>query len=431
MNTPIYDFLKKYSADRRLRMHMPGHKGKKIFDLKAFEYDITEINGADSLFEASGIIDESERNTAKLYGTSKTCYSAGGSTLCIQTMLALMKQESRTIIAVRNVHKSFIAACALLDISPVWIFPEHGEGIISGEFPFADAKKALCEYKNACIYLTSPDYLGRMAEISEISKLCHEYNALLLVDNAHGAHLIASGRHPMQLGADICCDSAHKMLPALTGGAYLHSVDTRYADKIKDAMSFFGSTSPSYLIMASLDLCVKYISERLESDSSTAAAALAELRNRIGGRYDIYGGEPFHLTLLCDGDDLSRQLRTYGIECEYSDKSCAVLLFSPINTADEISEAADILLKCSPKAAQYKSGIDFPKPKRALSIREAVLCKYETINSDDSLGRVCAGVNVPCPPAIPIVVSGEVIDEKCIELFKRYGISRVNVVKGE
>lgn len=429
MNTPIYDFLKKYSACGSLRLHMPGHKGKAFFDIKAFEYDITEINGADSLFEASGIIAESENNTAKLYGTAKTCYSAGGSTLCIQAMLALMKQENRTVIAVRNAHRSFIAACALLDIQPVWLFPKHGEGIISGEFPFDDAEKVLSEYKNSCIYVTSPDYLGIMADISEISKLCHKYNALLLVDNAHGAHLIASGQHPMQLGADICCDSAHKTLPALTGGAYLHLADTRYADNVKNAMSLFGSTSPSYLVMASLDLCVKYISERLESDSRTAAAALAELKRRIGGRYDIYGGEPFHLTLLCDGDDLAFQLRAYGIECEYSDKSCIILLFSPMNTTEEISETADILMKCFPKAASYKNGINFPKLKSALSIREAVLCKYETISAKESLGRVCAGVNVPCPPAIPIAVSGEVIDEECIELFARYGISKVNVVE--
>lgn len=429
MNTPIYDFLKQYSDSGTIRLHMPGHKGKRSFDIKAFEYDITEIKGADSLFEASGIIDESEKNAALLYNTAETCYSTGGSTLCIQTMLTLMKQENRTVIAVRNVHRSFISACALLDIQPVWLFPDRGEGIISGEFPTERAEELLSRCKNACLYLTSPDYLGKMADISSISKLCHKYSAKLLVDNAHGAHLFAMGMHPMQLGADICCDSAHKTLPALTGGAYLHISDSSYVGKAKAAMSLFGSTSPSYLIMASLDLCNKYISESVQNDIEAELSALDILRKKIGKRYEAYPGEPFHLTLLCDGNDLARQLRNYGVECEYSDSGCIVLLFSPMNTPDEILKVSDILMKCTPKASPYIENIGFPQPEKAVGIREAVMSRYETIAVDESLGRICAGADVPCPPAIPVAVSGEIVDKDCIKIFKRYGIFKVNVIK--
>ncbi|MCI7804622.1 MAG: aminotransferase class V-fold PLP-dependent enzyme [Oscillospiraceae bacterium] len=429
MKTPIYDFLENYSRSDTLRLHMPGHKGKAFAPLKAFECDITEISGADSLFEASGIIAESEKNTSRLYHTVRTCYSTGGSTLCIQTMLALMKQENRTVIAVRNVHRSFLAACALLDIQPLWLFPDYSGGILSGGFPYDKAEEMLKRHKNACIYLTSPDYLGKTADIGEVSKLCHRYNAVLLVDNAHGAHTISMGCHPSQLGADICCDSAHKMLPALTGGAYLHIMNPAYADRAKGAMSLFGSTSPSYLIMASLDLCAKYIAECLEDDVKGAVCALDALRKRISGRYDVYSGEPFHLTLLCDGKDLAGQLRGFGIECEYADSGCIVLLFSPVNTPDEIEKTGDILMQCSPKPPVYSGKLSFPQPETALRVREAVLGDYEEIPVEESEGRICAGVNVPCPPAVPVAASGEVIDKNCIKIFKRYGILTVNVVK--
>lgn len=429
MNTPIYDFLKKYNDSGNLRLHMPGHKGRELSHIDTFGYDITEINGADSLFEASGIIAESENNTARLYTAQKTCYSAGGSTLCIQTMLALMKQENRTVIAVRCVHRSFIAACALLDIQPVWISPGYTGGILSGNFPMGKAEQMLKKYPHSCIYLTSPDYLGKTAVIKEIAELCHQYNAILLVDNAHGAHLCAMGTHPIQLGADMCCDSAHKMLPALTGGAYLHINNKAYCEKAKAAMSLFGSTSPSYLIMASLDLCAGYIAERLYDDTKRAVEALEALRKNISKRYDIYHGEPFHITLLCNGIDMAYQLRQQDIECEYADGGCIVLLFSPLNTPEEILTVSDILMKCTPKPPIVDSDISFPEPAKVMSIRDAVLCDYEEIPVDESLGRICAGVNVPCPPAVPIAVSGEIIDENCIKIFKRYGILTVYVIK--
>ena len=429
MNTPIYDFLKKYSDSKALRLHMPGHKGKRLSELPSYEFDITEIKDADSLFEADGIIEESENNTSKLYKTAGTCYSAGGSTLCIQAMLWLMKQEKREVIAVRNVHRSFIAACALLDIQPLWIFPDYYGSIHSGDFPYDKAEELLKKEKNACIYLTSPDYLGKTADISKIAALCRRYNAVLLVDNAHGAHTTALGMHPAQLGADLCCDSAHKMLPALTGGAYLHIVNPIYKDKAKQAMSLFGSTSPSYLIMASLDLCAEYIAEGLDNDIKSRLTALTSLRKRLSHKYRIYEGEPFHLTLICNGINLAKQLRKYNIECEYADNDCIVLLFSPVNTEAEINLTADILEKCIPEPPLNTEAVSFPEPIAATTIRNAVLTDYETISTEESEGRICAGVNVPCPPAVPIAVSGEIITENCIKIFKRYGILKVNVVK--
>ena len=255
MDTPIYDFLKGYAASGTVRCHMPGHKGR--LPALGSELDITEISGADSLFEASGIIRESERGMSSLYGTADTFYSAGGSTLCIQAMLAAMKQEGRTVVAARNVHRAFLNAAALLGLDVKWVMPDYTDGILSGTLSPGDIERALADTSNACVYLTSPDYTGRMADIRAVSAICRRYGAPLLADNAHGAHLrfMPTDCHPITLGADMCCDSAHKTLPALTGAAMLHTSSERYAGVLRQCMSLFASTSPSYPIMASLDLC--------------------------------------------------------------------------------------------------------------------------------------------------------------------------------
>lgn len=428
MKTPIYDFLQKYAADNKLRLHMPGHNGKEIFNL-SFSMDITEINGADSLFESAGIIEESEKNAAKLFKTERTCYSAGGSTLCIQAMLAMMKRENRNVIAVRNVHRSFLSACALLGIEPQWVYPQYTAGILSGQIPMEILEKKLKNTENACVYLTSPDYLGKTADIKAISKLCRKYNAVLLVDNAHGAHTAFTGGHPIESGADMCCDSAHKMLPALTGAAYLHIGNKRYVHKAKSAMSLFGSTSPSYLIMASLDRCNKYIAEQIACDISKSLSSLEELRKQISGKYTVYDGDPYHLTILCNGVNLANQLRERNIECEYCDNNVIVLLFSPLNTPKEIKFTADTLMECQPEKSKVNYSANFPVMEKAMTLREAALHEFESIDADKSAGRICAAVNVPCPPAVPIAVSGEIINENCIKIYKNYGILKVNVIK--
>lgn len=428
MTTPIYDFLQEYINSDFIRLHMPGHKGKNITEL-SYSMDITEINGADSLFDASGIIDESEKNAAKLFKTVRTCYSAGGSTLCIQAMLTMMKRENRNVIAVRNVHRSFIAACVLLGIEPEWIYPKYTAGILSGQIPMDILEDKLKRTENACVYLTSPDYLGKIVDIKAVSALCRKYKAVLLVDNAHGAHTAFTGTHPIALGADMCCDSAHKMLPALTGAAYLHIGNERYSAKAKTAMSLFGSTSPSYLIMASLDLCNRYISEQIAEDINRSLSAIEDLRKTIGQKYTVYDGEPYHLTLLCNGNDLAKQLREKNIECEYYDSNVIVLLFSPADSPEEIKYTADKLMVCEPKKSENSYITDFPIMEKAMSVRKAALSDFQNIDVDKSLGRICAAVNVPCPPAVPIAVSGEIINEKCIKIYKNYGILNVNVIK--
>lgn len=437
METPVIDFLEKYAGSGTLRCHMPGHKGRGGFG-EVFPLDITEIKGADSLFEAEGIIRRSEKNIAELYGAGDTLFSAGGSTLCIQGMLAAAKLMGRRVVAVRNVHRAFLNACVLLGIQPEWIMPEYSGSILTGKIPL-DKTEKLLKGSPACLYVTSPDYTGKCADIQALAELCRRCGALLIVDNAHGAHLrfFEESRHPVSLGADMCCDSAHKMLPALTGGAFLHTARPELSGLLRQGMSMFGSTSPSYLIMASLDLCGKYLAEDIRGDISRCVPLIERLKERFGGRLIFAESEPFHITVSAgesgyDGNELAELLRQQGAECEYSDSGLLILLMSPVNTGEDFSrleEALEWALCRAEKRQPARADFAQVLPESAMTIREAALAPCEEIPVEQAEGRICASVKVPCPPAVPIAASGEVITGECINIFKRYGISSVIVVK--
>lgn len=441
MNTPIYNFIKKYDKNNILRCHMPGHKGR--YNVRETEmlcrFDITEISGADSLFEAEGIILESEKNMSRLYNTAATLYSAGGSTLCIQGMLGAMRDDDRRIIAVRNVHRAFLNSAALLGLEVEWVMPNYKNGILSGEIPLEAIENKLKSGGKACVYVTSPDYTGRMADIGAISEICRKYGALLIVDNAHGAHLhfLPKSLHPIALGADICCDSAHKMLPALTGAAMLHMADRRFEEPLRRNMGLFGSTSPSYLIMMSLDLCLDYLDNGIRRDIAENLMYADKFRQRFENRLDFVDGDPFHITINAaesgfNGNELAGLLRENGVECEYSDDAVIILLMSPMNRAGDYSRLESALESALSKASRKRREPQAALksiPEKAMNIREAVFSPCEEIPVERAEGRICAAVKVPCPPAVPIAVSGEIIDGNCIEIFKSYGIKTVLVCK--
>lgn len=443
MNTPIYDYLMSYAKSEILRMHMPGHKGYKSDNLlsQIYSLDITEITGAGNLFENEGIISESEKNATELFGTKATFYSTSGSTLCIQAMMAIMKFENRQVFAVRNAHRSFLSACSLLGIEPEWIYPHYNDTIISGIIDFNEVEKAISNTDNACLYITSPDYLGAMADIKTLSDICHKYDAVLIVDNAHGACLpfYQNNYHPIALGADLCCDSAHKMLPALTGAAYLHIGNERYISVAKEAMLMFASTSPSYLIMCSLDLCNRFISDKIRPLLINSEKYCSELRNKISDKfcceYFAFAREPLHFTINMsesgiDGSYFANYLRKNGIEYEFADSVYNVMLFSPMDKSEVYEKVYDTIRKMKFQPLYKKTEkIYFPVPEKCMSIREAAFSPHEDIPIDKAEGRICASVNVPCPPAVPVVVSGEMVTKESIDILKRFGIENIKVVK--
>lgn len=439
MTTPIVDFLQNYNNNTSLRLHMPGHNGRFwIHPLSGCHlFDITEVKGADSLYEADGIIAESEKNASEIFGTYKTFYSAGGSTLGIQTMLSAVVGEKGRIIAARNAHRAFINTCALLDADVIWVTGENAD-VISSKVKPTDIEKALSEEKNiSAVYITSPDYYGNIADIKGISEVCRKYDVPLIVDNAHGSHLVFTeeNSHPIALGADICCDSAHKTLPVLTGGGYIHVANGKYADKIKAHQSVYGSSSPSYLILGSLDHCNFMLHSSGKNMLKFQKEQMEILKERLSPAWSFTGDDILHLTIEAyksglSGIALAERLRESKIECEYADEYYTVLLFSITNDYEDYDEVAEAMEKIlQPRILLHKDETPYVLPRKAMSIREATFKSCEKIPVDKAMGRICSLNISHCPPCIPVVVPGEIIDENSINILKRYSISEINVVK--
>lgn len=443
MNTPICDFVRDYAASEPFRLHMPGHKGRAVLGPEAL--DITEIPGADVLYHAAGIIRESEENAAGLFGSARTLYSTEGSSLCIRAMLYLVTMQARLtgrkprIAAGRNAHKVFLEAAALLDLDVSWL--GLGQGLLSCEIRPDELEALFADEKTAptAVYLTSPDYLGHCTELAPLAEICHRHGSLLLVDNAHGAYLkfLFPSRHPLDLGADLCCDSAHKTLPVLTGGAYLHlseSCPDPLFPMAERAMALFASTSPSYLILQSLDAVNPYLAESYRPRLVETAHRVDALKAALSqAGWALTGQEPLKLTLCpksrgYTGEALAALLEQRGIFCEFSDPDFLVLMFSAETAEGAYQALADALsaLPCRPPIPAGPPAV--PAPASVLSPREAILSPFETVPVENALGRILASPSVSCPPAVPILICGVRIGPEALRLFSYYHIETVDVV---
>ena len=440
--TPICDFVKAYREKDPVRFHMPGHKGKPV--LGPEPYDITEVEGADALFEARGIIAESEKNAGRHFGC-ETFYSTEGSSLCIRAMLYLAslrtpKGQRAKVLAARNVHRTFLSAAALLDLDAEWIFPESGDKLLSSDCTPEKVEAALsaAEKPFCAVYLTSPDYLGHMLDIAGISEVCQSHHVPLLVDNAHGAYLrfLSPSLHPIDLGADLVCDSAHKTLPALTGAAYLHiGKDDRYgfSSGAKNAMALFGTTSPSYLILESLDRVNRVLDGFGAAVTETARKAEAGKKALLSAGYGLSGEEPLKITVRTEkrgysGYEVKRYLQEKGIVPEFADREHVVFMIAPAvkDSLPALISALSDLPARNPLPERTEACLI---PARACSIREAMLSPGEWLPVDQSIGRVLASPCVSCPPAVPVLMCGEVIDETAVRRFFSYGTERLLVVR--
>ena len=423
-------------------MHMPGHKG--VGDMGIESLDITEIEGADSLYEASGIIAESEAIASDIFG-SPTYFSTEGSSQCVRAMVYMLSAfarisgKPRRIAAGRNAHKSLLYAIAMLDMDVDWLYGDEAD-YLSCDLSAEAVDRYLSEHDVCAVFLTSPDYLGGVADVRGIAEVCHRHGILLAVDQAHGAYLrfCTPSAHSIDLGADMCCASAHKTLPALTGCAYLHLATTLPMDvagMAKEALAVFGSTSPSYILLQSLDSLNGILRGDFALRLSGTISSLEHIRRALRAQgYELLGAEPLKLTIRTtsvgySGDDFAEILYSHGIVVEYHDRDHLVMMPSVATTTEELEKLSDVLLAIPRKTPIERPALPVFMPRAVKSIREAMLSPHETIPVSEALGRVASAPNVGCPPAVAIVVCGELIDRAAIQRLTAYGYQNISVCK--
>ena len=423
---------------------MPGHKGRGALGFEA--YDITEFTGADSLLNPEGIIAESEKIASSLFGCD-TLYSTEGSSHCIRAMvwltvkLAASRGVSPLIAAGRNAHSTLMNAAAVMGAEIEWITPDEDESYLSCNITAEKLENVFAFAKNkpTAVYITSPDYLGNITDIEPLAAVCKKYGAILAVDNAHGAYLkFAHGmQHPIDAGADICCDSAHKTLPVITGGAYLHvsaSAPEILKNEARSALNLFGTTSPSYLILASLDAANAYLADGFSEKLSELASEIAVLKARLSSLgYVFCGNEPTKITIDAKaygyrGDELAGILEENGVICEFFDPDFVVMMLSCLNGDEDLLKIEAVLREIPRREKINAQPPRFSLPERKMEPREAILLCGREVPVEECLGKVLASTRVGCPPAVPIVVCGEVIDSDALKCFKYYGITHCKVL---
>ena len=346
----LSDAVGEYAKKNPVRFHMPGHKGRSENKLD-YSLDVTELFFTDSLYfpssETNLIYALEERISRCFFKNAGACslISCGGATLCVQaSLLALKKSKGNRgglrMICDRASHVSFFNAMSLLGMAPLWVWP--GE-----DFP--EAINAIAQRQNpediAGVYVTSPDYYGAMKDIGKISKECKKHSLDLVVDNSHGSHLAFHKDgilHPMNCGADISIDSVHKTLPVLTGAALLFFAGKFDKEKtMRAAMQMFASTSPSYLILQSIEQMVDLLERRGAADHERLLADIGAFEKKAAGLgFAFEGGElrdPYRIVLNCadSGKKLYYFLSEKNIFCEFFDDDKTVIIPGISNGAED------------------------------------------------------------------------------------------------
>ncbi len=442
--TPFFDTIAALQKQKP-RFFVPGHKAHPdaIPPFSSLlSWDFTEIEGACDLSNPSGALLQSQENMAKAYGSAATLYSVFGTSSCIMAMLATFCLPGSVVAISRGVHVSAVRALALLDLIPAWIPLQNGR-------PDPDTVKDVLQKSGAkAVFVTGTDYHGRSADISAISDVCREQNAVLLCDNAHGAHLnfLKPNKHPLHLGADAVCDSAHKTLPVLTPGALLHLRIQDKAQTARKMLNLFSSTSPSYPVLLSLDLCAGRLLSDDVPDFSGAASKLAGIASAFSDMVVLcddylrvvlapvilgYPSQLFYDTLV-----------EKGLHAEFFDGQRIVFMASPFNTDEDFTFLKNTVLETMhtlssqklspPYLTSFASDEYFEEsflPKQISSPRLAFFADKVTLPVDKCIGKTAADLSVSCPPGVPIVIPGEEISPSVAKALLSCGISSFDVVK--
>jgi len=431
MNTPIYDVLKTYGAQNPVRFHMPGHKGKflpvpELASLAAI--DVTELPATGNLYEAGEPFDTAQRLWAEIFGFSCCQFLTGGSTMGIHTGMSLFCSPGDQVLIDRGCHRAVYNGLALLDLNPVFLErPWLTEHSLAGPFSVEDVEKVLsCNPNITTVCITSPTYSGLLSDIPGIAQAVHLRGGKLFVDGAHGAHLPFLNVDAFR-GADGVVVSAHKTLPAM-GQAALLFVNGVEADRVRRAASLYGTSSPSYPILASIDLARAWMEDVGREEYRRTAALVADLRRKFPSLGEGLPCDPTRLTLkVKHGPAAARALEDRGIFPEMEDGGHVVLIctaqddeesFSRLEAA--LTELKDLLGDCEPLPPP-------PMPERAVSPRQALFDRMEVLPLERCEGRVSACQLAPYPPGVPVVAPGEIISKKELSYLQKIGYNNLAV----
>lgn len=429
----LYDYLKKQSENGRIPFHMPGHMRKKFPYLVGEDIDFTEIDGLDDLHAPNGILGDAMDNTARVFGARKAFFLVGGSTVGILSAVYAVANGGKTVVAARNCHKSVYNALTLTGSKVKYIYPERHHIGFSLEITPQSVKSALAETPDAAaVIVTSPTYDGVVSDIKSIAEICHESDVPLIVDAAHGAHLgflDSSVPSPVKCGADIVVTSLHKTMPSLTQtGLLLHSGNLADEEKIASALGIFETSSPSYILMASIDGCVRsYDNKRLFSDWYERLEKIRRAAENTAVTLTVPQSFAFDESKLIvsaggyTGAELAEILREkHNIEPEMVSENYVLLLTGAglgNIQVDSVSAFFASLPKRNEIILQLSNSI--PVCESVMTMAEACVRESEDIQASAAVGRVSADMLTPYPPGIPLVVPGEVISSTVVEYIEK------------
>lgn len=437
MSDRLYKELSKYSEGNVYPFHMPGHKRNmnsldmgdcalndgRGFLNDAYKIDITEIDGFDNLHDAKGLIKEAEENAAKLYKSEETHFLVNGSSCGVLSAIFSVTNKGDKVIVARNCHKSVYNAIYLNELNPIFIYPEdHNEEEIAASIYPKDIEKAILENRDAkAVIFTSPTYDGIISDVASICKIAHEFDIPVIVDEAHGALFYLEGRSAVINNADIVINSVHKTLPALTGTALIH-VNGKLVDRdnVKKYLSIFQTSSPSYVLMASIDYAMEIMETKgielyrnhcirlFSLKESIKKLRLLKYFSRedalVAGAFDFDESKVIISTLGTEltGKKLSDiLLKEYGIQCEMATKGYALLMLTVMDSDEGIERLKKALLEIDDNIASGKY-------KEVKSENRENTLKTIIGNKSDKTVYVY-------PPGIPIIIEGETVTQEVID----------------
>ena len=449
----LYKKLESYGKSDYYPFHMPGHKRNKTSSAGdfPFERDITEISGFDNLHHAEGILKEAQENAAQIYGTKKCFFSVNGSTAALLAAVSASVSKGGRILVARNCHKAVYHALYLRDLLPVYVYPHEDKRLgINGGISVRSVERYLEENQGVqAVLITSPTYDGVVSDIKEIAEVVHRYEIPLIVDEAHGAHFRFSDYFPVsaaELGADIVIQSFHKTLPSMTQTAVLHvcsdMVDVR---KIKRFMGIYQTSSPSYILMASMDACMDKLQKDGQQMFREFTYNLEKARERLSkcekiklieasmlqgtGIYDYDRSKLLFSTVgtSINGHQLHEMLRDrYHIEMEMEAEKYVIGIAAVGDTKEGFDrlctaiEEIDAETELTSKASESQEKTSHARMKQLMTISQAMDAPQRRYPLEESIGKVSAEFAYLYPPGIPILVPGELITGQFVRNVRRY-----------